>query len=367
MELSRVIYPKVTSCADDGSAHVVEHKAWCHRDGQVLWELRRPLQAILKQRQDLQLNKLLKQHYGEWVSAATVCGGGDQDLILSRRSANVRSMGADQRVHSEFSATTIGVLGILLHVAFMRKRSDERSIAKAVLSGFFMVMAEPAEMSRIRVGNMIARFAWMCPLRVEAANDAVCSHVDRLKALCNAPPCAGLHPDATNLLLQVFITAHYCEAAKALLQAWVRRMRASIDKNAFDDPRHNDDPQKCMLLEGRSQRLRIDEDLKRKWVEDLPRSGRVRSMTTAVMCDGVYSGSTGNARKCQDDFLACYMVAGWEQGELARGVVALTSDGKRLGTPAVDTNTYSCWLAEQDLAFWLPNQVPRKLADANIM
>ena len=354
----RVIYPKVTSCAEDASVHAVEHKAWCHRDGSVLWELRRPLQAIFKQRQDLQLSKLLKQHHGEWVAAATVCGGGDRDLILSRRSASARSMGADERVHSEFSATTVGILGILLHVAFMRKRAGERSVAKAVLSGLFMVMAEPAEMSRSRVGNMTAGFVSRCPLRDEADNDDACLHVGRLKALCSAPPCGGLHPDATNLLLQVFITAHHCEAAKALLQAWVRRLRASIDKNAFEDPRHNDDPQKCMLLEGRSHRLRIDEDLKRKWVEELPRSGRVRSMTTAIMCDGVYNGSTGNARKCQDDFLACYMVAGWEHGELARGIVALTSDGKRLGTPAVDTNTYSCWFAEQDLALWLPNQVP---------
>ena len=81
-------------------------------------------------------------------------------------------------------------------------------------------------------------------------------------------------------------------------------------------------------------------------------------MTTARMCDGVYNGSTGIAGKCQGDFLSCYMVAGWEHGELARGIVTLTSGGKRLGTPAVDANTYRCWLVEQDFALRLPNQVP---------
>ena len=61
------------------------------------------------------------------------------------------------------------------------------------------------------------------------------------------------------------------------------------------------------------------------------------------------------------NYLAGSMFTAWGDREGAGSVVAISSDGKRLGNPPEDpfANSYRCWLVRPDRDMPLPNQAER--------
>ena len=84
-------------------------------------------------------------------------------------------------------------------------------------------------------------------------------------------------------------------------------------------------------------------------------------MSAAMESHELYYDCIGSARKAQDDYLAGCMFTAWGDREGAGSVVAISSDGKRLGNAPEDpsANSYTCWLVRLRRDLPLPNQAER--------
>ena len=94
---------------------------------------------------------------------------------------------------------------------------------------------------------------------------------------------------------------------------------------------------------GSKRRLRIDEDLKQQWVMGDVLARRSHSAAQSVRSAGLVSTrNPGMTREWEDQLVRRHTVASWENFE-AFGVVGISPDGKRVGVPKEETESYGAF------------------------
>lgn len=251
---------------------------------------------------------------------------------------------------------THGFLAFLLYFSLRRHRLEDRSRAQGLLAGLLGVVLPPDLLDRRWVMLQSALCAHLCNEQVQAG---VCLHLRSFRGLAlQMPPRGGPWVDMVDIVQLLATSSQGCSACSSLLGAWLGRLAENVDMQLLADGgvRLLDDVAKAEAPRGAKRRLRVDEDLKRKWAIEDVGAKRAHSAAQAARLTGFYGNSyTGATRAWEDQHLSQYLVASWRVFE-GTSVVSISSDGKRLGVPAEETNTYTAFSPEQNLAVWLPPQ-----------
>ena len=266
------------------------------------------------------------------------------------------------QVKEEWTISSKGILVLLLIFIVSRHSHADRERAQALCAGFLGAMLIPEHLGREWAMAESVDVARLCR---EGQDQGLCAHVRSFRnGPLQNPALHGPWMDFVHILVSLMQAGADCAACKALLGRWLDRLVGLIEDTAHQNLDLLADPSKATVLMGKKRKLRIDEDLKRKWSFDDLLAKRVHSASQAARFAGFFgSSASGCTRAWEDQGLSQYMVASWKVFEHA-GVVGISSDGKRLGNPAEETNTYTAWSADQNLAVWLP---PQALFDVSVL
>jgi hypothetical protein len=156
-----------------------------------------------------------------------------------------------------------------------------------------------------------------------------------------------------DLLISLYVVAGHCQSRERLLCAWASEMATQVNKACISSS-FQKDPKCVDPMMATPKRRRIDEDLKKATQHGVS-SGLARSMAQPLRFSGI-SVHYGIADAWVRKALSQYLVSSWQLMEMAR-FIGVSSDGKKLGRPAEETNTYACWHGAANLTIWLPSQV----------
>lgn len=353
--LEKVVFISSVACTSLGDQVACEHKAWVHRCSSVTWELRRSLRAFLVDRKDLDLCRLHRHNAADWNPYFMMTGCGDRTIIPSMRVLRDRGEAMHPLVKNEFSIYTKALIVLFLQFMCVRHKAADKARAQAILAGLFNTMLGPEYMDRQWAMRESVAVAGLCQANLDRG---LCFHLrDFRDHTLNGQPQHGPWNDFVSVVASLFQTSDACLACKELLNRWLTVLAGEIDKVANENSNLSTDVTKSTPLVGTKRKLRIDEDLKRRWSHDDLVEKRSHSASQAARLSGFFGKSgSGATRAWETQGLMQYTVASWKVFEHAE-VVGISSDGKRLGNPAEETNTYAAWSADADVGVWLPPQV----------
>ena len=152
-----------------------------------------------------------------------------------------------------------------------------------------------------------------------------------------------------HLVVQDCATAVHiaCDMVKDL----AKNMSEMIPKAAFTE-----DASKltAVTMQARSKKRRIDEDFKNHVVATMVQSGRSRNTRACLRSAAVCSDKI--ALVWEHKRMLKYQSEGWSMCENGIRAISVAIDGKRIGQPAEETETYACWVWPQNKSLWLPIQ-----------
>jgi hypothetical protein len=338
-------------------------KAVLYDSGRVWWELRRPLLAFFEglKTRSLQLNKELKRWHASLAAiflrlATAYCS----HVLDSWRASDAKGQEAShEHARQEYMVTSFGQVVFLLWLSCARRATQERQKAKALLLALLHSCLNPeqADIGGV-LSHAVADSLQHC---AEGASNGICSHMQTVTSMM--PPVLGDGHEAVQMLVSVAIPLlqqmlHLvvgCNAAAAaltaVLEALAERLDQSIPLREFKDPLKED------LLQGRSRKLRIDEDFKAV-VTDQVRFGR-RVLTGAEVV-ATTSVDEKQVRLWTQAKMLSYQAACYREHSEATGVFGIAEDASRISCPGEETVVYNLWCCQLDKGCFPPVQVPFK-------
>jgi hypothetical protein len=350
--------PGILTCSCTGDGGHAVHLSWkCSRPSGLeacgaRWELRRVLASVGGQQQP---HKLLK----EQRDILNVVFG-DFDLLLSAhifpsRKSLVAKQGpgllGPGDVEQEWTVTTQGLVVLLHHWAFSKRKLADREAAKLASQAFFERCLD-LEAARSMPLELTAQSSQLCQA---SCRGGMCCHACDFSAKLSSLACSPQHK--VNQAIQLAsLQVRSCAALKAHALAIVATALGLIHTNLdnvlkTDILKHSAELE---LLTASGKRRRIDEDLRDALATQAHAKGLGWSTGSIANCKDICTRATST--KMDTSFLCQYKAGGHLLMQKFRSVT-ISMDCSRLGNPADDTLLCAWWEALRDTGGWLAPQV----------
>ena len=120
----------------------------------------------------------------------------------------------------------------------------------------------------------------------------LCYHATMLVRSANAPPLYGQWLDLVSHTMLQAGAALDCPCVKNLMSYWLDEVCKAMDA-ATDRGNMRDNPAQAQMPQGQAKRLRLDEDLKKRWIVDDIVAKRCHTPGQALRFSGMGDQSSG--------------------------------------------------------------------------
>lgn len=355
-------------CINPGRLQPLEHKIWAYPAGVVTWELRRFIQELFDDRDKLDINLQLRrektawrQHFAElslpWLRHFLPSQRAVDDLLERRRFGGMADDFEPPEgeldmtyVRAEFSATTEGVVTILLGWAALKRKTTHRQKAEAMLLGILVVCFGGGDSAPFLVDDFIDEVVHECQLDMI---DGKCAHVRQVLCSSSCEDSArGDSARCARVLCALFLQRLVCKAAAQAVIAFA----TALGELAYERlPGMADgDISRWSRLQGPAKKRRADEDYKHHLIIKQVQQNKSSTASSSIASANV---ARGTGQRWISEQSQMYLARSW--GLCAAGcdkVFGLVEDGARFGNPMRETQLYGLWSSAVDGGVWLPPQ-----------
>ena len=359
-------YIKVSHTNSDGVVVEGEVRAFVHAGGIVLWDL----SALYN---DL-LNMLPKSHgVGDWlhsrraqVSAMFSSLGMNlhEQVVPSRKSLRARNASSECAgpehlppaglpVHDVFTATSAGLLVLLLYCSTQTRANMTRARCKAVAVAVLTKLLTPAVIESSELLHLGAHHVLMCPPSSGSAQH--CHHFNGM--MDGLVWCRSGFPQERFLEYLLFLhgLSMHCPAATGQIRDLIPRSALCMDSQAAHAS-FTDDPREATHFQRETQkRRRTDEALRESVVTQTRAEGRASSSAAYLRASGFAHPS--RALQWEVHRLHEQLAEAWKVFQGCQAV-HVAADGSRVGQPAREVEVTFAWHAEKQVGVWCPPMVP---------
>lgn len=347
----------------DGSAHTpdgvlvrIKWKAWHWPDGEVRFELRRPLLDAHQEEYSscFEVARFLRRHRGVLEPLFLGFNTAFDDNIFPSKSAFAFRRGdIGDRTKHEFASSTLGLLIILLWSSIHKHKLAARQRSMSLLVAAFgaVMVAEFRPDSFLPDDCEDAKN--LCDQ--EPVVDGMCPH---LKQALESSPAAGEATPQVRwaALLQTLLRASGsgCQAVIGLWRSLLFRCAEHINQRIAAEA-FSADLRGFAVLEqaGRAKRKRADEDYKDDCTGTAVKTHRAVSGAAMVRADGTIDPST--ARAWEKKVMRAYLEA-CAKTFAGCQILCISSDAGRIGDPPEETIFFLLWSPCNDRGAFLPVQ-----------
>lgn len=253
------------------------------------------------------------------------------------------------KVQTEWSVSTFGLLGVLLFWSAKRHLRAERANAEAMLRAFVMQM----KVEGVEADMVSLHAPLVAPFRTTGlVENGMCCH---LTGVLNARSSGDDAAFAlVNFARNLNARAEECLACKNLLQTLLRHTERKIHDHLSDPDAFAMDMEKMTHVTFKKRKLRADADYEKQIIEEQVKRKCTHNGRQGLRANGEFHPST--AQGWEREHLRGYIVVGWRVCS-GPGTFFITEDAARWGQPPEDTEIYSCWSGRERRGAFLPPQV----------
>ena len=340
-------------------------KAWsytsCDGDCEIYLELRRLLKCSGRLApSQIVADQVNKQGASEWQGCFSLVGLQLEDAILkSRKAAQYKSKlfakaVPSERLRSEWQVSLLGAVLLLCLWSSGGRLRQKREMAKYLLHSLLARAISTSEMRGMLSPLSDLDLLQKCQQR---RGIGVCVHLQRFSGKLQAfpPQVSVTHfwEEFQEVFLAMYLLQDECHSAQSIWEVLVRDLAAGIGNHLIEfgeedvmlgqtlDPAYED-------------RQSVDEDVK----SHLRSEAATLNKSRRSVCEVLHIADASSASRWQRQDACLYLARCWRlfQNLSPDAVVSCCFDAKRIGQPAEDLLVGVA--ASQDLAAWMPPQVP---------
>lgn len=234
-------------------------KALRFEDGEVFWELRRPLLYIL-QREVLDLHHLLARELQPWLEEIRQRFG-ELSFVRSQKSANASSeaMPGDRYCQTEALCSSAALLFLCMRLPELRRKRAEHWRARGLIIGILRTIVGDATLEALAAMEGDPDCFALCN---EDGQHGICRHVRRLASHLQSLSVAEVATRVVDRLLELVRGRSACPACGDWLALCVEVCGGVLSREVDSRDWCADALREVRHLKGRKRSLRLDPNIK---------------------------------------------------------------------------------------------------------